>query len=69
MSILAGGGRTTTKSVYRVRLGVGHRYEGERRERQGWGILSDAEQREGGGTETGCALGRLGDGGHRNVAA
>ena len=55
--------------MWRVRLGVGRRYEGERRERQGWGILSDAEQREGGGTETGRALGRLGDGGHRNVAA
>lgn len=31
----------------------------------GLGILSDAEQREGGGTETGRALGRRGDGGHR----
>ena len=31
----------------------------------GLGILSDAEQREGGGIETGRALGRRGDGGHR----
>ena len=31
----------------------------------GLGILSDAEQREGGGTETGQALGHWREGGHR----